>query len=188
MSRGPGRIEKTLRELFANNPTDSFTTEELVVAAFPGVNRIEKKHRVSALRAARRIVETDPNWRLTQTDSRGGLRIAYNADDLQSFGLGRLMETGARVSSWRGRTEFYQSKEAMRAKASKSSPHEAAWYRDVLIHRAQRDGDADTAVTLTAQRDADRQAFLGATRAMLANLLPRRRPRAPAASPGQRST
>ena len=171
MSRGPGHVEKTLRELFANNPTDAFTTEELVAAAYPGVNRIEKKHRVSVLRATRRIVETVPEL----ASSAGGFarRALHHAADWQSFGLGRLLKTGTRVSSRRGETEFYQSKEAMRAKANSSPPQ--TWHRAVLIHRAQRDGDTDTAAALSAEQEAEGQAFLEASKKMLTNLRPRRR-------------
>ena len=52
MSRGPGRIVTVISDAFAGAADKCFTTDELVVLAFPGRNLIEKKHRVSVLRAA----------------------------------------------------------------------------------------------------------------------------------------
>ena len=55
MSRGPGRIERAIEALFASQAGRTFSTDELVEAAYRGVNRIEKKHRVAVLRAAKRL-------------------------------------------------------------------------------------------------------------------------------------
>jgi hypothetical protein len=60
MSRGPGRIERAIEALFASQPGRTFSTEELVEAAYRGVNRTEKKHRVAVLRAAKRLGHPHP--------------------------------------------------------------------------------------------------------------------------------
>ena len=55
MSRGPGRIEQAIATAFERHPQRSFTTDELVAIAYPGVRRIAKKHRVAVLRAAKHV-------------------------------------------------------------------------------------------------------------------------------------
>jgi len=54
MSRGPGRIEQTIERAFTESPSATFSTDDLISLAYPGVE-IEKKHRVAVLRAADRI-------------------------------------------------------------------------------------------------------------------------------------
>jgi len=60
MSRGPGRIERTIRELFDTSPESAFSTAELVEHCYPGLDKIERKHQVAVLRAARKVVAADP--------------------------------------------------------------------------------------------------------------------------------
>ncbi|MHA4730645.1 hypothetical protein [Ensifer adhaerens] len=55
MSRGHGRIERAIIELFGTG--DTWTVEDLCNAAYPGLNRIERKHRVAARRAAHNVAE-----------------------------------------------------------------------------------------------------------------------------------
>jgi hypothetical protein len=51
MSRGPGRVQRGLERVFDHATTeDLFTTAELCRLVF-GVKRVQKKHRVSLLRA-----------------------------------------------------------------------------------------------------------------------------------------
>jgi hypothetical protein len=53
MSRGPGKIEQAIGEAFKSEPERTFGTDDLIAIAFPDINHVEKKHRVSVLRAAR---------------------------------------------------------------------------------------------------------------------------------------
>ncbi len=56
MSRGPGRVERAIAAAFAEaDPDVAFTTDDFCAVAFPEDGGIEKKHRVSVLRAARRL-------------------------------------------------------------------------------------------------------------------------------------
>jgi hypothetical protein len=71
MSRGPGRIQRAIIAAFKRDPKRSFTTQELVVLAYPGVRRIEKKHRVAVLRAARHVAPKYSRVALTMSGSRG---------------------------------------------------------------------------------------------------------------------
>jgi hypothetical protein len=75
MSRGPGRVERTIAKLFTRNPSRMFDVEQIIAhvfpevdltrhgsgwkrtfadgsRVFPNITPIEKKHRVSVLRAA----------------------------------------------------------------------------------------------------------------------------------------
>jgi hypothetical protein len=78
MSRGPGRIERDIRRLFDLHPDLAFTTEELAEHCFPSAGSIERKHRVSVLRAAHSVISKDPNWR--QIGGRGACIVFANLD------------------------------------------------------------------------------------------------------------
>jgi hypothetical protein len=52
MGRGPGRIERAIRELFAAAPDRAFLTADLVKDCFPTVAATQRKHEVSVLRCA----------------------------------------------------------------------------------------------------------------------------------------
>jgi len=54
VSRGPGWIETSLRQLFLDQPEGIFTTAELCRHVYAR-SRIEKKHRVAVLRALRSL-------------------------------------------------------------------------------------------------------------------------------------
>jgi hypothetical protein len=53
MSRGPGKIERAIGQAFKAEPERTFGTDDLIAIAFPHIDQVEKKHRVSVLRAAR---------------------------------------------------------------------------------------------------------------------------------------
>src|SRR5215469_4163006 len=100
MSRGPGRIERAIEALFTANPSRTFSTDEIVEAIYRGVNRIEKKHRVSVLRAADKVAKRLhwAKWRCERWGLGGDWRsslagrgaVFVNTHDVRSYGLGRL--------------------------------------------------------------------------------------------------
>ena len=61
MSRGPGRIERAIAAILDAEPDNAFTTEDLCERVYPGVNRVEKKHRVAVLRAANKLIKRRDN-------------------------------------------------------------------------------------------------------------------------------
>jgi hypothetical protein len=64
MSRGPGRIERTIEN--ALRSTDrSYSIEELALIAYPGINDVQKKHEVSVLRASKNAAKRIKVWRFT---------------------------------------------------------------------------------------------------------------------------
>ena len=71
MSRGPGRVERAIKAAFEAEPTRVFTTEYLCNHVYAGTPKIEKKHRVSLIRAAKRVLQRESNWRMTRTHMPG---------------------------------------------------------------------------------------------------------------------
>jgi hypothetical protein len=55
MSRGPGKIQRAIEAAFRAEPENALLLSELCERVYRGVNRVEKKHRIAAARAARRI-------------------------------------------------------------------------------------------------------------------------------------
>src|SRR5580693_6615017 len=71
MSRGPGRVERAIKAAFEAEPTRVFTTEYLCTHVYAGATKIEKKHRVSLIRAAKRVLQREHSWRMTRTHMPG---------------------------------------------------------------------------------------------------------------------
>jgi hypothetical protein len=90
MSRGPGRIERAIRELLDAHPDLAFVTDDLVEHCYPGVAPIERKHQVSVLRAAWNVISRDSDWGALRSNGRGGGWVVFNRSNLQSYGLGRM--------------------------------------------------------------------------------------------------
>ena len=88
MSRGPGRIERTLAELLSHNHTDAYTTDELCLACFPDEPGIEKRHRVSVLRAMQKV-RNNLGWIARTISGQRGNYIFFNSHNLHSLAIGR---------------------------------------------------------------------------------------------------
>src|ERR1700744_5497457 len=67
MSRGPGRVERAIKAAFDAEPNRVFTTEYLCTHVYAGATKIEKKHRVSLIRAAKRVLQREHGWRMPRT-------------------------------------------------------------------------------------------------------------------------
>src|SRR5215472_10864113 len=78
MSRGPGRIERAIKAAFDAEPARMFTTEYLCTHVYAGATKIEKKHRVSLIRAAKRVLQREHNWRMTRTHMPGAPFLFFN--------------------------------------------------------------------------------------------------------------
>jgi hypothetical protein len=91
MSRGPGRIERAIRELLDAHPDLAFVTDELVEHCYPGTTTIERKHQVSVLRAARKVIAGDRDWIAWRIAGQGRGWLFVNLGNLQSYALGRMI-------------------------------------------------------------------------------------------------
>jgi hypothetical protein len=79
MSKGPGRVEKKLFEIFKRNGKQFISTRDLCRKVYP-TEQVKKKHRVSVLRALARLsTGSMPQlWRVVQKDQRDDLWFDYD--------------------------------------------------------------------------------------------------------------
>ena len=84
MSRGPGRIERLIEATFADGPDLTFSTDELAAIAYPGLNRIEKKHRVATVRAAWAVAQRKW-WTANRCDHTGHMLVFSNLTSARSM-------------------------------------------------------------------------------------------------------
>jgi hypothetical protein len=92
MSRGPGRIEQAIEAAFARFPDQTFSTAELAPIAYPGLNRLEKKHQVSITRAADKVAKRIA-WstrRVRGAPAGLGGVVYYNLLNVRSYRLAML--------------------------------------------------------------------------------------------------
>jgi len=84
MSKGPGRIERVIAETFERRPKETFSGGELAALCYPEAPTIEKKHRVSVLRAADKVMARI-GWRAHSMVSHSREKVYYDqrewADD-----------------------------------------------------------------------------------------------------------
>jgi hypothetical protein len=114
MSRGPGRIERAIRSLLDSHPDLAFVTADLVRHCYPGVTTIERKHDVSVLRAAQKVMLPDPDWYMDQSEMRGrwaggGVWVLFNRASLKSYALGQMIKEGFRCPFYVSRRGSYGS-------------------------------------------------------------------------------
>ena len=100
MSRGPGRIECGIRQLMADEPDGAWTVEDIAEKLY-STTGVEKKHRVSVIRALNRITKNDPDWTLWQSACRGSTWVLANQGNLQSYALAHLKCDN--IQSYRGK-------------------------------------------------------------------------------------
>lgn len=101
MSRGPGRIERAIERLIAGQPDAAFLIDDLCWIVFPAIDAVEKKHRVSVLRATAKVISREGNWTLGQSGNRRGAPLAlFNIKSRHSIAVmlakGEQLTTSAR--------------------------------------------------------------------------------------------
>src|SRR4051794_38704563 len=128
MSRGPGRIERAIARVFASDPEATYTVDDLALAAYPGITRVEKKHRVCVLRAVWKVA-AKAYWGCRRSDGLGNELVFFNLLNVNS----RLIADHRNYR--RGHTHALASFEA-----SDKACWEAEWGRVELL-RASLDGD-----------------------------------------------
>jgi len=89
MSKGPGRIERAIRTLFDANPELAFATVDLVEHCFPGVSpgTAERKHSVSVLCAAFKVIADDPDWNAWRINGQGRGWVFVNHASVPSYAM-----------------------------------------------------------------------------------------------------
>jgi hypothetical protein len=194
MSRGPGRIERAIRELLDANPDLAFVTDELGEHCYPGVTPIERKHQVSVLRAAHKVIAGDPDWTARESESQGGTWVFHNRANMQSVALADVIRQfrtiyrspkRARQNELAWRRSYRRpvlgwlpmssviadrAKALAQVRAEDTTPPDGWCVRRVQWHCDYRDGDAETRAAMDAEREAGQRAWLAAGEAMFAGL------------------
>jgi len=149
MSKGPGRIERTIRAAFADSPSRIYSVEQLAELAYPGVNCVEKKHRVAVIRAARAA-----GWRCGQSEAPGHPLVYFNPLDVRSYALSRLRRDflNHRLSD-ADLEGLLDTPDCHRSHWAYVQPG-GVWWMHVGVHRAERAGDAVKAAAIRAELNA----------------------------------
>lgn len=151
MSRGPGRIERAIAAAFEAEPDEAFSTDELCALAYPGVNRIEKKHRVAVIRAGERVCARMPAWAAWQSSEATGPLIWANRYSVPSYTLMRARKAYPREPLDAQRRMLEHGGKFYRA-AQEGGP----WWRQVQLMIAARDGDrSERTAELEQQQQKD---------------------------------
>ena len=156
MSRGPGRIERTIRALMAANPDLAFTTDWLCCQLF-ATSQVEKKHRISVLRAIHRIIAANPDWSIM----RRHCCVLFNQADLQSYATACFIAHGFHPwvrRPWRWKDDPDQwpleaIREKARAMIAKRSDVVERVREDWERHCAERRGDHARVAEIDMQRE-----------------------------------
>ncbi len=168
MSRGPGKIERAIEAVFNEAPEWAYSVDDLIDRVYPGLNRIEKKHRVSVLRAAHKVLTRMTDWSWFQSESVGGTRVFFNLYDPTSYGAARVKTDGStryRSSDPRTPKHWVRTDSYVRAMLSPGGKEyknivapRGVWWKHTQMRIAERDGDTSQG-SLALFRE--QRAFLG---------------------------
>lgn len=169
MSRGPGKVERVILNLFDNESDASYSTEDLIDRVYPGLGSVEKKHRVSVLRAAKRACERLQGWYYTSSVGLGGTVIFYSIYNVMSYATMRAkadINAHYRSNDPRVRQSQIKGPEEIAAMFAEGGRHYdyvvdgGAWWRHVQINIIERDGiDNEGARVLIAAQQRDNRRF-----------------------------
>ncbi len=161
MSRGPGRIQRAIEDAFRQHPSATYAVDELVLIAYPGLNRVEKKHRVATIRAADAVAK-DLGWQGIRAERPGQPVIYGNPLNLRSY------------ATWKMRRDFITGALTVeRLEAALDDPKAwhshwswvqpgGAWWQHVEINKARAAGDNTSADTMVAELNTPIAARLAA--------------------------
>jgi hypothetical protein len=154
-------VVAAIAALFTGSPDDSFDTIELIDRVFPGLNRVEKKHRTAVVSAAKQLCDAR-DWSWFIASHRGGTFVFFNRRSVTSYAMGRLK---ADYLWWRTRrtpAARAADNEHLRAKLLPGGDnHEyvvegGSWWRHVQLDIADLDGDDSARIKAlrTKQKEA----------------------------------
>jgi hypothetical protein len=89
MSTGQGHVGRGIEAAFAAKPGSAFCVDELCRQVYRGADRVEKKHRVAVLRAAK----ANPRLIYLPSHLSGGTLIFFELGSVKGYGLARLKST-----------------------------------------------------------------------------------------------
>jgi hypothetical protein len=88
MSKGFGRVQREIDQLFAGDPEGVFTTGDLCYEVY-GTLHPSKKQRVAIIRAAKAVAKTHPGIDSQRSETRGGAWIWFHHDNVMSYAIAR---------------------------------------------------------------------------------------------------
>ncbi|MCO6386222.1 hypothetical protein [Aliihoeflea sp. 40Bstr573] len=169
MSRGPGRIERAIAAAFDAKPDEAFTTEDLIDVVYVGANRVEKKHRVSLIRAARKVCAASESWTVSRSETTGSTLVFWNRFSVTSYGLMRAKtdmhawyrSNDARVMDcWKTDADSIRRQLEPGGKYHHHVVEGGAWWRHVQLWIAEQAGDrSERTLKLQEEQDAVKQQF-----------------------------
>jgi hypothetical protein len=164
MSRGPGRVQRGIEDLFQNNPTATFATENVVAHVYPGRNRVEKSHRVAVLRAAEPVA-TRMWWGLKGAPVVGNVMVFYNLCDITSYATGLLRTWFLTAHKTPDNIRRLLTDPTDRNSVVHRIAPGGDWWLHVQIRQALRDGRrADAEALQTELKECDRKRNSGTER------------------------
>ena len=139
MSRGPGKIQRAIADAFRQNPSATYAVDDLAVISYPGLNKIEKKHRVAVVRAADAVAKST-SWCGQRAERPGHQLIYYNLLDLRSYATGKM-----RVDFLSGSLSDAQITKALSDPKADWSRWDwvqpgGVWWQHVEINKARAEG------------------------------------------------
>jgi hypothetical protein len=142
MSKGPGRIERAIEAIFANDPDNAFTVVELCRLIYPSKyswHGPPKKQRVAVTRAAKGVVKRHPELDWWRAENRGGSLIFLNHERVLAYGMARLKQRPWGLSPWKTNADF--RKELQNKGNTELMAPGGFWWFFVQEWIAERDGD-----------------------------------------------
>jgi hypothetical protein len=180
MSKGPGRIERALAEIFDSERDNAFTLDDLCERIYPAARWTETKHRISIARAARSLAKRRPEIQFLRGHGLGGALVFFRHDEVMSYAMARLKAD--RFERYRNNDPRIHpsnvSDEADLRRKLNDDHHCAlvgqggAWRRHVDIFLAGRAGDVEKAERLKAEGEAALAATLAGIKAAFGRRAP----------------
>jgi len=93
MSKGFGSVQRKIAEVLAANVDDAFRVDELCRRVY-GKYRVEKKQRVSVIRAAKALVKKRPDLSWMGSSGPGMGLVFFNQASVMSYARARLKDLG----------------------------------------------------------------------------------------------
>jgi hypothetical protein len=90
-SLGPEHIEREIKAALTANPDNAFTTDDLCDRVYPGLKRVERKHRAAIIPIAKKVCERlGEHWDWWRSEMRGGMFVFWNRTSVTSYAMARL--------------------------------------------------------------------------------------------------
>jgi hypothetical protein len=169
MGKGLGHVGRAIEAVLIAEPDNAFTVDDLCDRVFPGINRIEKKHRVSIIRAAKTVAKHRANLKSWRSEQLGGTMIFRTADNVMSYGMARLKSDflhNYRSTDPRCMPSRITIEEQLRARLVEGGKDHrlmvpgGAWWDHVELWKAEQEGDSKTVANLKKKGERSHAAFL----------------------------